>query len=94
MAKKEREAVMENAKEMSLEESKAYRASLYKPEARALSGLEKREQFRIFWAKEKKKYDKPKELEQILWVHLKAVKLDDPEKFEAGLKHFGLKKVR
>lgn len=94
MAKKEKEAMKEEAKEMSLEESKAFRASLYKPAQIVLSEPEKREHFRIFWAKEKQKYDKPKELEQILWVHLKASKLDEPEKFEAGLKHFGLKKVR
>lgn len=94
MAKKEKEAVKEEAKEMSLEESRAYRASLYKPAQRILSEPEKREQFRVFWAQQKQKYDRPKELEQILWVHLKAAKLDEPEKFEAGLKHFGLKKVR
>lgn len=94
MAKKERDALKEESKEMSLEESRAFRASLYKPAQLVLSDADKREQFRVFWAKEKQKYDKPKELEQILWVHLKAAKLDEPEKFEAGLKHFGLKKVR
>lgn len=87
-------AVSESPKEMSLEESKAFRASLYKPMERSLTVDEKREQFRIFWAQEKSKYGKPKGLEQILWVHLKSVKLDDPANFEDGLKHFGLKKVR
>lgn len=81
-------------KEMSLEEARAYRASLHKPSMAPLSDQEKREKFRVFWASEKQKYGKSKDLEQILWVHLKAVKLDDPEKFEDGLKHFGLKKVR
>lgn len=95
MAKKDKEnMVSENAKEMSLEEAKAFRASLYKPSEQKLSADEKREQFRIFWAQEKSKYGKPKGLEQILWVHLKSVKLDDPAKFEEGLQHFGLKKVR
>lgn len=97
MAKKdreEREEVQNEPKEMSLEEARAYRAALYKPSAKVLSEDEKREQFRIFWAQEKYKYGKSKDLEQILWVHLKASKHDDPEKFEAGLKHFGLQKVR
>jgi hypothetical protein len=81
-------------KEMSLAEARAYRASLYKAQPVKLSDQEKREQFRIYWAENKSKYGKAKELESILWVHLKAVKLDDPEKFEAGIAHFGLKKIR
>jgi hypothetical protein len=80
--------------EMTLEEAKAFRASLYKPTAQALSETEKREKFRIFWAAERRKYRQPRELESVLWLHLKAMKLDDPSKFEAGLQHFGLKKVK
>lgn len=80
--------------EMTLAEAKAYRASLYKAEKKELTVEEKKEQFRIFWAQQKHKYGKAKDLEQILWVHLKATKHDEPEKFEAGLAHFGLKKVR
>ena len=80
--------------DMTTEEAKAYRASLYKPAPRSLSEQEKREAFRVFWAQEKIKYGKSKDVEQILWVHLKAAKLDSPEKFEAGIAHFGLKKVR
>ncbi len=84
----------EKAEEMSLEEAKAFRASLYKGDAEPeLSAASKREQFRLFWAREKAKYGKTKILEEILWVHLKSAKLDDPSKFEEGLKHFGLKKV-
>jgi hypothetical protein len=91
MAKKE---FKNQSEEMSLEEAKAYRAANYKPEAKALSDQEKREEFRLFWAQQRKKYGKSKELEQILWLHLKAVKLDSPEQFDQGVAHFGLKKVR
>lgn len=80
------------SEEMSLEEAKAYRASLYKEVPKTLSEEEKREQFRIFWASEKSKYGKTKDLEQIIWLHLKATKMDEPEKFENGLQSFGLKK--
>jgi hypothetical protein len=93
MAKKEKVEQMEK-REMTLEESKAFRASLYKPEVRELTEKEKREQFRVFWAKSKKQYGKSKELEEILWVHLKSTKMAEPEKFEAGIAHFGLKKVK
>lgn len=90
----QKEERSEEKKEMSLEEAKAYRASLYKEKASELSESEKREQFRIFWAQNRNKYGKTKELEHIIWEHIKAAKLDAPEKFEQGLAHFGLKKVR
>lgn len=87
MAKKELKAELE----MTLEEARAYRASLHRETLASLSDEQKREQFRLFWAQEKQKYGRPKELEQVLWLHLKASKHDDPENFEKGLLHFGLK---
>lgn len=82
------------AKEMSLAEAKAYRAKLYKPEAVVLSEQEKREAFRIYWAQEKSQYGQPKNLEEVLWLHLKSSKQDQPSQFEAGIAHFGLKKIK
>lgn len=82
------------SEEMTLQEAKAFRASLNKVTVKDLNDQEKREAFRIFWAQEKAKYGKSKDLEPILWAHLKSVKLDQPDKFEAGIKHFGLTKVR
>ena len=84
----------EKKSEMTLQEAKAYRASLAKKEERKLDEHEKREQFRLFWAENKYKYGKAKDLEPILWEHLKSAKLDDPKNFEAGIAHFGLKKIR
>ena len=84
----------EKKSEMTLQEAKAYRASLAPKESRKLDEHEKREQFRLFWAENKYKYGKAKDLEPILWAHLKSAKLDDPKDFEAGLAHFGLKKIR
>jgi hypothetical protein len=84
----------QEGEEMTLAEAKAYRASLHKPEARKLSEAEKKDQFRLFWAQSRKKYGKPRELEPILWIHLKATGNAEPEKFEEGIKHFGLKKVK
>lgn len=88
-----KEKAEEKVEEMSLEEARKFRASLAKPEEKKLEESEKREAFRLFWAQEKYKYGKSKDLEQILWLHLKAVKMDEPEKFEDGLSHFGLKKI-
>lgn len=89
--KKERK---EKKSEMTAQESKAYRMSLVKTRPKKLQEHEKREQFRLYWAENKYKFGKGKDLEEILWVHLKSAKLDDPENFEKGLAHFGLKKIR
>jgi hypothetical protein len=87
-------AKKDSRREMSLEEAKAYRASLYKPQKRALSEAERRQQFKLFWTQNRKKFGKKKELEPILWIHLQAAGYDQPEKFEDGIQHFGLKRVK
>lgn len=78
--------------EMTLAEAKAYRAALYKQVVQELTEQERKEQFRLFWAQERHNYGKAKDLEEILWLHLKSSKMDSPEKFQDGLNHFGLKK--
>jgi membrane-anchored protein YejM (alkaline phosphatase superfamily) len=80
--------------EMSMEEARAYRASLAQDQTKLLSEQERREAFRLFWAQEKYKYGKPKELENVLWLHLRAIKMDSPESFEKGLQNFGLSKEK
>jgi hypothetical protein len=92
--KKEIQESPDQAPEMSSAEARAYRTSLYKPAAESLTEEDKRDKFRVFWAQQKYKYGKSKDLEEILWLHLKAVKMSEPEKFEDGLAHFGLKKIR
>jgi hypothetical protein len=94
LAKKERIEQMKNEQEMTAEEAKAFRASLYRPEVVKLTEKQKREQFRLFWAKSKRKYGKTKNLEEIIWLHLKSSKMDEPEQFEVGIAHFGLKKIK
>ena len=80
--------------EMTLEEAKAFRASLAPAAPKPMSDKAKREAFRIFWAQNKKRYSKAANLENILWLHLQAIKMDEPSKFIDGLNHFGLKKVK
>jgi hypothetical protein len=91
MAKKQK---VEINSDMSLEEAKAYRASLAVKKEKVFTEAEKREAFRIFWAQEKAKYNKDRNIESILWLHLKAIKMDTPDQFESGIQNFGLKKVR
>ena len=81
---------LETASEMTLEEARAYRASLHKPEHKEPSLEEKRNQFRMWWAEQKYRFGKGKDLEPILWMHLKAIDHTKPEQFEKGLQNFGL----
>lgn len=92
MAKDKKIPVAEQI-EMTLEEAKAYRASLYKPQPIVLNEAQRREAFRIWWISKKRKYSKSKNIEKALWLHLKSIKMDNPEDFEAGIFNFGLKKV-
>ena len=80
--------------EMTLEEAKDFRASLYKPQPKKMTEAQKREAFRVFWASNKSKYGKSKSLEKAIWLHLKSIDMDSPENFSDGLKNFGLKKVK
>jgi hypothetical protein len=87
-------AVEEKSSEMSLEEARAFRASLAKPAVINLTDSQKREEFRKYWAQAKRNYGKAKDIEGIIWAHLRSSGMDVPEKFEAGLAHFGLKKIK
>lgn len=91
---REKKTDKEEAVEMTVAEARALRAAAHKPKPTELSVEDSREEFRKFWAQEKSKYGKSKDLEEIIWLHLKAVKQASPEQFEAGIAHFGLKKVR
>ncbi len=90
---KEKKSSQSN-QEMSLEEARAYRASLYKPTPKVLNEEQKREAFRIFWASNKSKYGRSKSLEKALWLHLKTIGMSSPDQFAQGLDNFGLKKVK
>lgn len=78
--------------ELTVEEARKLRAANHAPAEKPLSNDEKREAFRVFWAQAKSTYRQAKELEQVLWLHLKAINKDHPKDFEAGLENFGLKK--
>ena len=93
MAKKEWQT-KNKSEEMSLEEARLWRASLYKPAPKVLNEDQKREAFRIFWAANKSKYAKAKSIEKALWLHLKTISMDSPENFANGLANFGLKKIK
>jgi hypothetical protein len=50
-----------------------------------------REEFRKFFIKAKRKLGLENKMEEIIWLHLKAIKHDKPEKFEDGIANFGYK---
>lgn len=50
-----------------------------------------REEFRKYFVGLKRKLNLPPEIENALWLHLKATGNDKKEKFEEGVRHFGYK---
>jgi hypothetical protein len=78
----------------NFEEQKILENSLAsKPNQPKAIDLQKRENFRIWWTGNKRKYGETKGLEEIIWLHLVSSGYTDSDKFEAGCEHFGLKKV-
>ncbi len=55
-----------------------------------LEDVNYKEEFRKFFIKIKTKNKLDGSLEEVLWLHLKAIKHDKTELFEAGIKNFGL----
>jgi hypothetical protein len=88
--KKTTEEIVREALEKEQTEFRSARQSNF--EAPADSQQDARAAFSAFWAMAKKDYKRTKDLEDILWAHLKASGHDKPELFEKGLEHFGLKK--
>lgn len=50
-----------------------------------------REEFRKYFVGLKRKLNLGPELENVIWLHLKAIGMDKKEKFNEGVKHFGYK---
>ena len=77
---------LEIAKQLRLEQAER----LKKPEI--TSDGDNKFAFDDFWTKNRKAYGADRELGKILWLHLRAIKHDSPEKFEEGIKNFGINK--
>ena len=50
-----------------------------------------REEFRKYFVGLKRKLNLQPELEQVIWLHLKAMSMATKEKFNEGVTHFGYK---
>jgi hypothetical protein len=77
--------------EVSLEEMREKRreAGEAKKAAKAAE-LDQRDEFRKFFAKKREKLSLDSSMEHILWLHFVATGHAEKEKFEDGLKHFGI----
>jgi hypothetical protein len=65
------------------------RASLIKEKVKK---VDVRQAFHKYFIKVKNKANLKPEMEGVLWKHLKATGNDTPDKFDAGLAHFGILK--
>ena len=50
-----------------------------------------REEFRKYFVGLKRKLNLAPELENVIWLHLKATGMDSKDKFNEGVAHFGYK---
>lgn len=48
-------------------------------------------EYRSFFLQNRKKYNIKSELENIIWLHFVSAGFNSPDKFLAGLAHFGIK---
>jgi hypothetical protein len=89
MARKKIEIVNEVDSEIKLELAKDCRRRMYNLKA-IQSNENSRQEFKKFFIKLKKWFSLDNDMENILWLHLVAIKCDSKEKFNEGLKNFGL----
>jgi len=85
--------VSEASNEEKTERAKARRQALHKAKISTLDVKDAREAFRKYWLVNKKAYGREKDIEEILWIHLKSVSCIQPDQFEDGITEFGLKKL-
>ena len=77
---------LEEAKQLRLEQAERLKKPI------TASDKDNKNAFEDFWTQNRKAYGADRELGKILWLHLKAIKHDSPEKFEEGIKNFGINK--
>jgi hypothetical protein len=81
-----------------LAEGRALRLKLSQTKNKKETFTEKelRTKFEEYWNLNKAKFTEKssKELEEVLWFHLKSSGYSSPEKFEEGIVHFGYKPVK
>ena len=81
------------AKEAKVEMSPAeMRKTIHESKLAKKGAIEdSREEFRKYFVGLKRKLNLQPELEQVIWLHLKAVGMATKEKFNEGVTHFGYK---
>ena len=92
MAKKSREDQIEDVKAI-LDEARQKRIELAAKLEQKKEKQDHYSEFQDWWNLNKNSFQKSKDFEQILWLHLKAIKCDTPDKFLQGVENFGLKRV-
>lgn len=61
---------------------------------RDMNKKEKREAFRQFFIKAKRKLNLSSSLEDVIWMHLESTGMDSPENFKKGMQNFGYKEIK
>ena len=84
MAKEQKQAAELSGKEMR---KAAHEAKM----AENISFEDSREEFRKYFVELKRKLNLAPEIENVIWLHLKATNMNVKDKFNEGVNHFGYK---
>lgn len=88
MAKnEEKKIIVDEFAELRLKRKEAAEALLAEKEAE----INQREEFRKFFIKLNSQLKLNRDMENVLWLHLKASGFDKKDKFVEGIQHFGYK---
>ena len=91
MAEKNKKTEKVESEAERIEKARKKRIALAKESKKAEEKTDERENFRKYFLKLSKKLGLNKSLEEVVWMHLKAIKHDKKELFDKGVKHFGYK---
>lgn len=88
MAKSKKE---EETEEDTIAKARKKRIALAQDRTPVAEKSDDREDFRKYFLTISKRLKLDRSLEEIIWIHLKAIKHNKKEMFDKGIKHFGYK---
>lgn len=94
MVRRKKKTVEEKPMELSVEQKlKNARERRIKLAGLTVKKVEEgtREEFRKYFTRIKRQLNLASDLEEVIWLHLKASGFDKKDKFEQGINHFGYK---
>ena len=91
MAKKKEEDQKEKKQQLSPQELRRANYEASKKLGKIQREEDVREDFKKYFIKLRRKLNLNSQLEEVIWLHLKAIKMASQDKFDDGVRNFGYK---